>query len=117
MGMKDSLPNHFDFSGRVIFISNFKLKDVPQPIISRALYVDVSMTPEEKIERIRKIAPALCPTLGQTERTECIDLLDTLKYQAEDLNLRTMLNVAQIRKSNPTRWREMSKYMILANHQ
>jgi hypothetical protein len=114
MGSSEDLPNRFDFTGRVIFISNFSLVDIPQPVVSRALYVDVTMTPEEKIERIKAIAPALVPDMAPEEREECIELLDKLRSMISDLNLRTMLKVASIRKANPNDWRDMASYMITA---
>ncbi len=113
-GRSSALPSSFDFTGRVIFISNFSLKDVPQPLVSRAMYVDVTMTADEKIERIRTIAPRLCPTLTETERNECIELLHSLRNRISELNFRTMLNVAAMRQAQPLQWRSMASYMVTA---
>jgi hypothetical protein len=113
-GRESELPNHFDFNGRVIFISNFALVDMPQPVVSRALYVDVTMTADEKIERITAIAPALVPDMGVAERNECVELLSRLRHKISDLNLRTMMKVASIRRANPVVWRDMATYMVTA---
>jgi hypothetical protein len=113
-GREGELPNSFEFTGRIIFISNFALTDIPQPVVSRALYVDVTMTQDEKIERITAIAPSLCPDMPVPEREECLELLVRLRYKVSDLNLRTMLKVASIRRANPLQWREMSTYMVCA---
>lgn len=117
MGSKDDLPSSFDFTGKAIFISNWSLSQVPQPILSRALYVDVTMTCQEKIDRIRNIAPALCPNeqnFGDDERDECLNLLDSLKEHILDLNLRTMMKVATIRKAQPQMWRKIATYVVTA---
>lgn len=114
MGGTGDLPGQFNFSGRVVFISNFSLVDIPQPIISRALYVDVTMTVDEKIERIRAISGALCPDLSATAREECLDLIANVRHRVSDLNLRTMMKVAAIRRANPNTWRDISTYMITA---
>lgn len=115
MGGRDGeIPNSFEFTGRIVFISNFSLQDIPQPVVSRALYVDVTMTQDEKIDRIVAIAPALVPDMSAEEREECIDLLKKLRYSISDLNLRTMLKVASIRKANPDSWMDMASYMITA---
>lgn len=113
-GAGANIPSRFEFTGRVIFISNFSLVEVPQPLVSRAMYVDVTMTPQEKIDRIRAIAPAMCPELPDADRLECLDLLDRLKHQIADLNLRTMLKVSNIRRANPCHWKAMSEYMVTA---
>jgi hypothetical protein len=115
LGSRESeLPSSFDFTGRIIFISNFSLIDIPQPVVSRALYVDVTMTADEKIERITAIAPSLCPDMNATEREECIELLSKNRHRISDLNLRTMLKVANIRRANPQHWRDMATYMVTA---
>jgi hypothetical protein len=113
-GSRDSLPNRFEFNGRVIFISNLHLSKVPQPIQSRALFVDLSMTPDEKIERITAIAPSLAGDIDHDQRMECIELLNHMRNRVRDLNYRTFMKVARIRKENPNCWREMSTYMITA---
>jgi hypothetical protein len=114
LGNSEELPSTFEFTGRVIFISNFSLVDIPQPVVSRSLYVDVTMTPDEKIERIQAIAPALCPEMPEPDRNECIELLSKLRHKVSDLNLRTMMKVSAIRRANPREWREMATYMITA---
>lgn len=113
-GAGANTPSRFEYTGRVIFVSNFSLVDIPQPIVSRAMYVDVTMTAQEKIDRIKAIAPAMCPELSEGERNECLDLLDLLKHKISDLNLRTMRKVANIRRANPSHWRDMSSYMVCA---
>lgn len=113
-GRDNNLPHRFDFSGRVIVISNFSLIDIPQALISRALYVDVTMTPDEKITRITALASKLCPQLTGVELNECLSLLSDYRYKISDLNLRTMLKVASIRRANPGCWLGMAKYQITA---
>jgi hypothetical protein len=113
-GSSGDLPSHFQFNGRVIFISNYSLDQIPQPLVSRALYVDVTMTPEEKMTRIRAIAPQLCPDIDDIGRAECIELIDSVRDQIFDLNLRTLLKVVSLRKANPAQWYNIARYMITA---
>ena len=112
--LPSELPSNFEFNGRVIFISNFTISQVPQPLVSRSMYVDVTMTAEEKITRIRTIAAKLCPDLATNEVEECVDLLDRLKYRISDLNFRTMQKVGAIRKSQPRGWYDLASYMVTA---
>ena len=49
----DDLPNVFEFKGRVVFISNLGSTQMDQAIISRSMAVDLSMTSQQKVDRMR----------------------------------------------------------------
>jgi len=49
----------FEFFGTCIFISNLAFDDIDQAILSRSIFVDVSMTADEKIKRMATILPHL----------------------------------------------------------
>lgn len=51
------MPNKFNFEGRVIFISNKYLKDIPGPLKSRAMTIEISLSLEEIVKRIKKVMP------------------------------------------------------------
>ena len=108
------VPDCFEFTGRIIFLSNMSIDNVPQPILSRAFYVDLAMTPEEKITRIDTIKMNLVEGITTEVADDCVALLDTLKFRISDLNLRTFQKVAKLRMSQPTNWREMAIYMTTA---
>jgi hypothetical protein len=48
----DDLPRSFNFEGRVIFISNMDDGKIDQAIRSRSMRIDLTMTNEQKIERV-----------------------------------------------------------------
>lgn len=109
---EDSMPTRFDFMGKVIFISNWKENKIPQPLRSRALCVDVSMTPDQKLERMSRIAADIKPDLDMTIKTEVIEFLRTLKDYISDLNMRTFLKVCDIRVAEPNDWRDLAEYIV-----
>lgn len=101
------VPNRFKFKGKVIFISNLKAEDIPQPLIdSRCLSIDLSMTKEETIERINTILPNLkvLDTSGKPLKVSKQDKIDALtfldKYKDSiregKLNARTLGNIIKI---------------------
>lgn len=47
------LPPKFDFTGRIIFITNKKYSDINTALISRAQTVNVDFTPEQALQRVR----------------------------------------------------------------
>lgn len=111
-----SLPASFNFEGKIIFVSNFKLERVPQAILSRALHVDVTMTTDEKIERMRHIAPMVNPELPIEVKLEVIELLNEFKHRCRDLNVRTMLKVCSVRIASPVNWRGLAQYVVTSGN-
>lgn len=110
----DDLPQSFEFLGRIIFISNLSLTQLDQAVLSRCLYVDVSMTPAEKIERIRAISADIRKDLDPQLKTEAIDLLAQFAESIGDLNIRTFLKVLEIRARGTANWKELAEYVITA---
>jgi hypothetical protein len=51
----DGLPSSFNFSGSVIFISNYPMHKIDQAVKTRAIPVDLTMSNEQKIERMEVI--------------------------------------------------------------
>lgn len=111
---QDDLPATFRFDGRIIFISNLSLAQLDQAVLSRALYVDVTMTAEEKIERIRTLAPKIRPEVALSVKQEALEVLAQYAETAGDLNLRTFLKVLDIRLAGRADWRELARYVITA---
>lgn len=108
------IPRQFEFRGRIIFVSNMHLGELDQAVLSRCLYVDVSMTPEEKIERIRYISPKIRKDMPIAAKQEVIDLLDECKDNIGDLNIRTFLKVCEIRSRGSENWADLAEYVITA---
>ena len=59
----DDLPRSFEFTGRVIFISNMDQDRIDQAIRSRSMMIDLSMTLDQKIDRMEFIDFGVCSTL------------------------------------------------------
>jgi len=51
----DGLPRSFEFRGGVVFVSNIQADKISQAIRSRSMNVDLSMTTDQKIERMETI--------------------------------------------------------------
>jgi hypothetical protein len=110
----DDLPQSFEFTGQIIFISNLSLNQLDQAVLSRSLYVDVSMTPDEKIQRIKTISKDIKPEWAKKEKDDSIELLSELKDNIGDLNIRTFLKVLEIRHKGADNWRDLAEYVVTA---
>jgi hypothetical protein len=111
MTKSDEYPNQFNFTGRVIFISNKDRSKIDGAILSRSLTVDLSMSPQEKIERMSFILPRILPTVPLDVKVDALNFLDQKKDSAQ-LNLRTLIMVSKIRRQFPDTWQDLATYMI-----
>jgi hypothetical protein len=112
----EDLPNVFEFKGRVVFISNMNGATLDQAIISRSMAVDLNMTTEQKLERMRHLLTEeefMPEGFTMVEKTESMDLIEKLADKVKELSLRTLMQVIKIRKSNPNgRWSKLAEYAI-----
>jgi len=111
LGKSDEYPNQFDFTGRIIFISNKDKSDMDEAILSRSLSVDLSMTGEEKIQRMSHVLPQILPDLDMKVKQDALDFLRENKDN-DSVNLRSLIMVSKIRKEFPRKWRGIAQYML-----
>ena len=111
MNKSDEYPQHFDFTGRIIFISNKAKSSIDGAILSRSLTVDLTMNSDEKIERMTTILPNILPQYDNDVKLEALSFLNQNKETA-NLNMRTLIMVIKMRYSNPDNWMDMATYML-----
>jgi len=111
MNKSDEYPNQFNFTGRVIFISNKDRQKIDGAILSRSLTVDLSMTPQEKIDRMSFILNRILPDFPIDVKLDALNFLDLNKEKAQ-LNLRTLIMVSKIRRQFTENWQDLATYMI-----
>jgi hypothetical protein len=113
--MKDEdLPNSFEFKGRVVFISNLASSQIDQAIITRSMAVDLSMTKEQKVERMRHLLDTgeFMPEFAKVVKTDAMDLIEKLQDSVKELSLRTLIQVTKIRQNAGANWANLAEYTI-----
>ena len=111
----EDLPTSFEFKGRVVFISNLPSNQLDQAIISRSMAVDVTMTMEQKVERMRHLVneESFMPEFELVHKNDALNLIDKLKDSVKELSLRTLIQVTKIRKASPNgNWKDLAEYTI-----
>jgi hypothetical protein len=111
MNKADVYPQSFNFTGRIIFISNKDKAKIDGAILSRSLTVDLSMTPDEKIQRMEYILPNILPEYKLDVKKDALKFLSDNK-ESDNLNLRTLIMVSKIRHSYEDSWQDLANYMI-----
>jgi hypothetical protein len=114
--MKDEdLPRSFDFTGKVVFISNKAQNEIDQAIRSRSMMIDLAMTLDQKIDRMEFISKSeeFMPEYSMEVKQDAMNLIRELKDDAKEISLRTLISVSKIRASNKD-WKDLAEYMLVA---
>ena len=112
----EDLPRSFNFEGKVIFISNMDQNNIDQAIRTRSMMIDLTMTTEQKIDRMAYIAlqEEFMPEFEMAHKLESIELIKSLKDTAKDVSLRSLIQVTKIRSQEDTDWKSMAEYVLCA---
>lgn len=113
-GRDDDLPRSFEFKGRIIFISNLSQDKIDQAIRSRSMMVDLSMNEDQKIERMEVISASdeFLPEFSAEYKRDALELIKSLKTDAKEISLRTLISVTKIRASGNKNWKGMATYIL-----
>jgi len=111
----DDLPRSFEFTGRVIFISNMDQDRIDQAIRSRSMMIDLSMSLDQKIDRMEFIAKSdeFLPEYDAKIKSDSLSLIREIKDDCKEISLRTLIAVCKIRASNKE-YRDLATYMLTA---
>lgn len=121
----EGIPDRFEFKGAAIFISNVnfdnvrskKIRDHLTALESRCHYLDLTMhTTREKMLRIRQIVDDGMLTSYEFDpgvSDEIVDFMFSNLARLRELSLRTVLKIADLRKSMPERWQRVAQITVM----
>jgi hypothetical protein len=116
----DPLPDHFEFEGAIIFISNLdffrmiqeghRLAEHLAAIESRAFYIDTTLkSKRDYIVRIHEVVKAgMLNHLTSQQRNDVMKFFDANVDRLRSINLRTVLKLATLRQGNSPRWETLA---------
>ncbi len=109
----DDLPKSFKFTGTIVFISNMDLHKIDQAVKSRAMCVDLSMTTEQKVERMEVLVaePEFLPEYSKNFKEDAIAFIRENMNAVANLSLRTLIATTKIRAEGGD-WKQLAKYVI-----
>ena len=114
-GKDDDLPRSFEFKGGIIFISNMPLHRIDQAVRSRSLCVDLSMTLDQKIERMGAIIKSdeFLPDYSATAKQAALAFIGEMKTVASEISLRTLISVTKVAQRGGE-WKRLAEYVLTA---
>ena len=122
---QEGVPDSFEFKAGAIFITNIKFENVRSKKLqdhlaaleSRCHYIDLQMdTDREKCLRIKQITEDGMLDSYEfegNEKDEIIEYIMTNRAKMRELSLRTVLKIADLRKSFPTNWTSMAEVTVM----
>jgi hypothetical protein len=121
----EGVPDRFEFKAGAIFITNIKFENVRSKKLqdhlaaleSRCHYIDLQMdTDREKVLRIKQIVEdGMLDSyeLEDVQRDEVVDYIVENRAKMRELSLRTVLKVADLRKSFTSNWKSMAEVTVM----
>lgn len=112
----DPYPSRFEFTGKVIFISNLSISKFPQAILSRSMLADVTLNTEEKIERIEQVFSGdKNKRFSNDDKNEVIEFIRENASKFKDLNIRSAYNALKMKLALGDNWKRMALYSATLN--
>lgn len=106
------VPDRFEFTGKVIFLSNMKANVIPDSLISRNLCIDMTVTKEQVICYMWDLINMDCYGRGKPKEVviECMNWITDNKDEGA-INFRVLDKIILARLGTPD-WREMASVFM-----
>jgi len=106
---KLKLPNKFEFTGSIVFISNLYKSDMDSALLSRSMYIDITLTAKDIFKRMETILPNIMPEVKIGIKKEVLNFLKkSQKEIKKTINMRTLLNSIKCKISGSGRWQHLA---------
>jgi len=92
------VPRHFEFSGRIIFISNISQSKLDEAIRSRSFVADVDLTTDQMFTRMEQLMPKMESRIPLAAKEQALALMKELneEFDGLEINLRSFIKAARI---------------------
>ena len=94
----DPVPRHFEFTGKVIFISNISQSKLDEAIKSRSFVADISMNTKQMFKRIEDLQDDIEKKIPAEVKEKALTIMKKLekKYDGVEINLRSFIKASRI---------------------
>ena len=94
----DPVPRHFEFTGKIIFISNISQGKLDEAIKSRGFVADISMNTKQMFQRIDDLKENMETKIPVEIKEKALQIMKDLesKYEGVEINLRSFIKACRI---------------------
>lgn len=92
------LPAHFEFTGKVIFISNINQSRLDEAIRSRSFVADITMNTTQMFQRMEQLMDSMERSIPLAAKQQALEIMKRLdsKFVGIEVNLRSFIKAARI---------------------
>jgi hypothetical protein len=94
----EPIPTRFEFTGKIIFISNINQSKLDEAIRSRSFVADISMNTDQMFLRMEQLMQTIESKIPMPAKQQALSIMKALhaKYDGVDINLRSFIKAARI---------------------
>ena len=94
----EPIPTRFEFTGKIIFISNINQSKLDEAIRSRSFVADISMNTDQMFLRMEQLMTTIESKIPMPAKQQALAIMKALhaKYDGVDINLRSFIKAARI---------------------
>ena len=94
----EPIPTRFEFTGKIIFISNINQSKLDEAIRSRSFVADISMNTDQMFLRMEQLMQTIESKIPMPAKQQALAIMKALhaKYDGVDINLRSFIKAARI---------------------
>ena len=94
----DPVPRHFEFTGKIIFISNISQSKLDDAIKSRSFVSDITMNTKQMFKRIDDLKDDIEKKIPSEVKDKALQIMKRLekKYDGVEINLRSFIKACRI---------------------
>jgi hypothetical protein len=94
----EPIPSRFEFTGKIIFISNIHQSKLDAAIRSRSFVADISMNTTQMFVRMEQLLESMERSIPVAAKRQALDIMKELnaKFGGVDINLRSFIKAARI---------------------
>jgi hypothetical protein len=94
----EPIPSRFEFTGKIIFISNINQSKLDPAIRSRSFVADISMNTGQMFTRMEQLMSSMEPRIPLAAKQQALEIMKALdvKFGGVDINLRSFIKAARI---------------------
>ncbi len=94
----DPVPRHFEFTGKIIFISNISQSKLDEAIKSRSFVSDITMNTKQMFKRIDDLKDDIEKKIPVEVKEKALQIMKSLekKYDGVEINLRSFIKACRI---------------------
>ena len=94
----EPIPAHFEFTGKIIFVSNINQSKLDAAIRSRSFVADITMNTGQMFQRMEQLLEKMEPSIPVAAKRQALEVMQSLdaKFGGVDINLRSFIKAARI---------------------